>query len=126
MGLGQAKCGPDAGGKLDIATSRAGDSLVVRVNDTRIDASVAIAFKEAVRRAADAAGNPVILDLGRVRFIDSSGLGAVVAVMKLLAPDRKLELAALTPPVDKVFRLTRMDSVFTIHPQPPGDLQATA
>ncbi|PWE31532.1 STAS domain-containing protein [Pararhodobacter marinus] len=111
---------------MDIATSRAGDSLVVRVNDTRIDASVAIAFKEAVRRAADAAGNPVILDLGRVRFIDSSGLGAVVAVMKLLAPDRKLELAALTPPVDKVFRLTRMDSVFTIHPQPPGDLQATA
>lgn len=85
---------------------------------------MAIAFKEAVRRATDLPGNPVILDLGKVSFLDSSGLGAVVAVMKFLAPERRLELAALTPPVAKVFRLTRMDSVFTIHHQPPGDLQA--
>jgi anti-sigma B factor antagonist len=51
-----------------------------------------------------------------VHFLDSSGLGAVVGVMKLLAPERRLELAGLTPTVAKVFRLTRMDSVFTIHP----------
>ena len=35
--------------------------------------------------------------------------------MKLLAPATKLELAGLTPIVAKVFRLTRMDQVFTIH-----------
>ena len=57
-----------------------------------------------------------MLDLSRVGFLDSSGLGAVVAVMKLIGPNRKLELAGLTPNVDKVFRLTRMDSIFTIHP----------
>jgi anti-sigma B factor antagonist len=34
----------------------------------------------------------------------------------MLAPARRLELAGLTPTVEKVFRLTRMDSVFTIHP----------
>jgi anti-sigma B factor antagonist len=34
--------------------------------------------------------------------------------MKLLGHDRKLALAGLTPPVDKVFRLTRMDSVFPL------------
>jgi anti-sigma B factor antagonist len=50
-----------------------------------------------------------------VAFLDSSGLGAVVAVKKLMGPDRRLDLACLTPAVDKVFRLTRMDSVFTIH-----------
>jgi|TARA_B110000908_G_C10198241_1_gene424026 anti-sigma B factor antagonist len=36
--------------------------------------------------------------------------------MKNLAPDRKLILAGLTPTVDKVFRLTRMDSVFGVFP----------
>ena len=34
---------------------------------------------------------------------------------KLLGPDRVLELSGLTPTVEKVFRLTRMDSIFTIH-----------
>ena len=34
--------------------------------------------------------------------------------MKHLAPDRKLILAVLTPAVEKVFQLTRMDSVFSI------------
>jgi anti-sigma B factor antagonist len=58
----------------------------------------------------------VVLDLARVQFLDSSGLGAIVAVKKLLAPERVLELSGLTPTVEKVFRLTRMDSIFTIHP----------
>jgi len=44
-------------------------------------------------------------------------------VMKALAPDRKLELSGLTATVQKVFRLTRMDSVFTIHDQVPDGLR---
>jgi anti-sigma B factor antagonist len=109
---------------VDISTLLTPDGLVVRVDETRIDAAVAIEFKEAVRAAAERPGNPVILDLSRVGFLDSSGLGAVVAVMKLLGPERPLQLAALTPPVAKVFRLTRMDSIFTIHDTAPGALKA--
>jgi anti-sigma B factor antagonist len=68
-------------------------------------------------REATATGHPrVVLDLAQVKFLDSSGLGAIVAVKKLLGPDRVLELSGLTPTVEKVFRLTRMDTIFTIHP----------
>lgn len=109
---------------MDITTRQEGQATVISVGDSRIDAAVAIEFKEAVRQAADGAGSPVILDLSSVGFLDSSGLGAVVTVMKLLAPDRKLELAALTPPVAKVFRLTRMDSIFTIHDHVPRTVRA--
>jgi anti-sigma B factor antagonist len=91
--------------------------LVIRVEDRRIDAAAAIGFKEAMRGATDGGQGPVILDLSQVDFLDSSGLGAVVAVKKLLGPARPLELAGLTPTVAKVFRLTRMDSVFVIHPE---------
>jgi len=88
---------------------------VVTVLAERIDSAAAIRFKDAMR-AATADGPPrVVLDLGQVAFVDSSGLGAIVAVMKFLGPDRRLDLARLTPDVDKVFRLTRMDSVFAIH-----------
>jgi anti-sigma B factor antagonist len=57
----------------------------------------------------------VVLDLGQVTFVDSSGLGAIVAVMKSMGDGRRLDLASLTPDVAKVFRLTRMDTVFLIH-----------
>ncbi len=88
---------------------------VVRVVATRIDAAVAIQFKDRMREAAAALDGRVVLDLQQVDFIDSSGLGAIVAAMKLMPPGRKLELAGLTAAVDKVFRMTRMDTIFAIH-----------
>lgn len=101
------------------AETRAG-VLVVHVGEERIDAAVAIQFKDRMREIAVQPSERVLLDLSEVRFIDSSGLGAIVAVMKALAPARRLELRGLTPTVAKVFRLTRMDSVFTIHPPATG------
>lgn len=109
---------------MQVAAETTRDGLVVRVLSGRIDAAGAIEFKEAVREAAEQPGSPVVLDLSRVTFLDSSGLGAVVAVMKLLGPERPLQLAAVHPNVAKVFRLTRMDSVFTIHPDLPVSMRA--
>ncbi len=88
---------------------------VIRVLDDRIDAAVALEFKESMRQMTKDAPATIILDLGGVNFIDSSGLGAIVATMKHLAPERVLMLAGLTDPVDRVFRLTRMDSVFNLY-----------
>ncbi len=104
---------------MDIVSESVGDALVVRVREERIDAAIAIQFKDRMRELAAGPGGVVILDLGQVNFLDSSGLGAIVSVMKFLAPERQLELAALTPNVGKVFHLTRMDSVFPIHMHAP-------
>ncbi|MEZ5750419.1 MAG: STAS domain-containing protein [Paracoccaceae bacterium] len=109
---------------MQIDATKYEGALILRVDASRIDAAVAIEFKESVRLAAEAPGNPLVLDLSSVTFLDSSGLGAVVAIMKLLAPERRLELAGLTPNVAKVFRLTRMDTMFTIHDAAPGALRA--
>jgi len=92
-----------------------GSALLITVAEPRIDAAVAIQFKDSLREMTDGGPDRVVLDLGQVQFLDSSGLGAVVAAMKLLGPERRLELANLTPTVEKVFHLTRMNSVFTIH-----------
>lgn len=97
--------------------------LVIHALDDRIDAAGAIQFKDRMRELTQTPSERVVLDLSRVAFVDSSGLGAVVAVLKSLAPYRKLELAGLTPTVQKVFRLTRMEQVFTIHDQLPPPLR---
>jgi anti-sigma B factor antagonist len=90
-------------------------ATVIRVNASRIDAPTALQFKEDMRTLTTSGSGRFVLDLAKVDFIDSSGLGAVVASMKQLLPGQTLELAALQPVVEKVFRLTRMDTVFAIH-----------
>lgn len=90
-------------------------ALHVTVAEARIDSAVAIRFKERMRDIAADGPARVVLDLREVAFLDSSGLGALVAVMKLLGPERQLELCGLTPAVAKVLRLTRMDRVFVLH-----------
>ena len=95
---------------------------IVSVQDPRIDAAVAIEFKDAMRVETDSGPDLVILDLSNVEFIDSSGLGAIVAAMKNMGQARKLALAGLTPNVEWVFTLTRMDSVFNVFPTLQGAL----
>jgi len=104
---------------MNLISESGADGLILRVNEDRNDAAVAIHFKDRLRELTAGGEGPVILDLSQVTFVDSSGLGAIVGAMKLLAPARALELAAMTPNVARVFRLTRMDSVFRIHAQAP-------
>lgn len=92
-----------------------GNTILIKVDEPRIDAASAILFKDRVRELSGSTAKRVVLDVTKVEFLDSSGLGAVVAAMKQLGGGRKLELAGLSPTVEKVFRLTRMDKVFTIH-----------
>ena len=100
---------------MQLETELRDETLLITVREDRIDAAVAIQFKDAMQDATNGGPARVVLDLSQVGFLDSSGLGAVVAAMKLLGSDRKLELAGLTHNVEKVFRLTRMNSIFTIH-----------
>jgi len=92
------------------------DLRLITVEEDRIDAASAIKFKDGIRNLTQDAPNRVLLDLAHVGFLDSSGLGAVVACLKALDNGMTLELAALQPPVERVFHLTRMDTVFKIHP----------
>ncbi len=96
-------------------------ALVVRLGEPRLDAAIAIQFKDRMREMLAHPSPRVVLDMAAVGFLDSSGLGALVAVMKGLMPARQLELRGLSANVERVFRLTRMDSVFTISADAPRD-----
>lgn len=104
---------------MELDTHLSDDRLIIRLRESRLDAAVATRFKDSVRRALEAGGKTVLLDLGAVDFLDSSGLGALIAVLKTMPANRQLELVDLQPNVQRVFRLTRMDSVFTIRTAMP-------
>lgn len=92
--------------------------LIVRVEERRLDASKAPAFKDEVNQALGEGVTRLVLDLGQVEFIDSSGLGVVVSVLKRLGPSGNLAIANANSAVRRLFSLTRMDRVFTLYDSP--------
>lgn len=106
---------------MKLTISPDADRQIVTVEEARLDAAIATAFKDRMREILPEAGGKVILDLSQVNFMDSSGLGAVIAVLKAMPDGHELQLAGLTPNVERVFRLTHMNSVFKIIDMPPRD-----
>ncbi len=78
-----------------------------------------------VTRRLIAEGRPdILLDLARVRYIDSSGLGEMVAAQTAARrAGGQVALLALTPNVREVFEMTRLVQVFDIYPDEPAALR---
>jgi anti-sigma B factor antagonist len=58
----------------------------------------------------------LVLDLGRLRFVDSSGLGAILSCLRqLTAKSGDLKLCAMSRQVRALFELVRMHRIFDIY-----------
>jgi anti-sigma B factor antagonist len=101
-----------------------GEYLVVCLRERRLDAVIAAGFREAMLERIELGQHKIVLDLSSVGFLDSSGLGAVVAVLKHLGQRGCLYLCGVTPAVMAVLRLTRMDRVFRTFPTRAAALAA--
>lgn len=92
---------------------------VVTVIDERIDAHNSDEFKQSLLRMIDNGETRVVIQLSHVRFIDSSGLGALLSANKhVLVKSGKLVLVGIQKQVLAMFELTRLNRVFEIY----GDL----
>lgn len=67
----------------------------------------------------------VIIDLSRVRFIDSSGLGAMLSCLRQLSEKSgTLKLCSLSKAVCAAFELVRLHRVLDIYPSRAEAVQA--
>ena len=89
-----------------------GNYTVVTVVDSRIDAEIADDFRAEIAQIAQRGNRRLLLDLSEVAFVDSTGLGAIIASLKQLGPDGDLAICGARDSVTNLFRLTRMDKVF--------------
>ena len=94
--------------------TKAGDILVLTVKAERVTADVAPAFKQGLAEYVAQGNQKIVLDLGQVSFIDSSGLGVLISVLKLIGGSGELVLSNLHHTVAGMFKLTRMNKVFRI------------
>jgi len=93
-----------------------GNALVVKLLDSRFDASTAPIVKERIGLLIRSGHHRIALDISEVEFIDSSGLSAAVWALKRLGADGELVIAGVRGTVMSIFRLTRLDRVFRIFP----------
>ena len=84
----------------------------VRPLERRLDASVTQEFKQYMAGRVQAGHRQIALDLGEVDFIDSSGLGGVISLLKAVGESGNVAIFGARSNVMTLFRLTRMDRIF--------------
>ncbi|KLV08843.1 anti-sigma factor antagonist [Photobacterium aquae] len=89
-----------------------GQCTILQINEERFDAKMAPSFRREVENLVGNIGEHMILDLTHVRFMDSSGLGAIMAVYKILK-GKKISVVNPQRPVQELLKLTRMDKLIT-------------
>lgn len=100
---------------MQLNMTEQGDIVVISVDEERMDAHNSGDLKEQMLQLFDEGKCSLVIDLSAVRFIDSSGLGALVSGFKnASAREGSLKLCCLQPQVRSMFELTRLHRVFEI------------
>jgi anti-sigma B factor antagonist len=96
-----------------VSTEKEGVSIG-EVDSRMLDASTVSAFRDAVKPLLTEKAQ-VVLDLSKVEFIDSSGLGALVACLRQAhAIGGDIKLFGLGKSARALFELVRMHRVFEV------------
>lgn len=91
--------------------------VIIDVKEERLDAHNSGEFKTQMLNFFEEGKSNLIVDMAGVRFVDSSGLGALVSGYKnASARNGNLKLCGLQSQVKSMFELTRLHRVFEIFP----------
>ncbi len=101
--------------ELSLSTRDVADRSVVEVAG-EIDVYTAPQLRERLINLVESGARQVVVDLGRVEFLDSTGLGVLVGALKRLrSAGGELSLVCAQERLLKIFRITGLDRVFTLY-----------
>jgi anti-sigma B factor antagonist len=98
---------------LDVQSRLTDKGVTVLAPSGRLDVAGAPALKDAISEAVKNGQPRLVIDMEGVSFVDSTGLGSVIAALKLVRTSKgDLRLAAPNQQVRVVLELTTLDRVF--------------
>lgn len=101
--------------ELSLATRTVAEHTVLEVGG-EVDVYTAPRLRERLVELIDGGARSVIVDLNRVDFLDSTGLGVLVGALKRLrAVSGSFGLVCDKEPLLKIFRITALDQVFPLY-----------
>jgi anti-sigma B factor antagonist len=99
---------------MEIKSRQEGNVTVLSLHG-RLDLASGSVLKEEIKKLFDQQKNSVHLNLSEVEFINSSGLGALVSVMKEVRLQKgRLTLSNLASYVQEIFDITQLSHIFEI------------
>jgi len=106
-------------------TTRETDGRTVVVVGGEIDVYTAPKLRDKITELVNAGHHSLLVDLEQVEFLDSTGLGVLVGgLKKVRAQDGSMSLICSQDRLLKIFRITGLAKVFTIHDSEADALSA--
>jgi anti-sigma B factor antagonist len=100
---------------MNMSIEQRGAAVLLAVHEERLDAHNSSELKAQMLKLFEEGKNNLVIDLQAVRFVDSSGLGALVSGFKNASSrNGSLKLSGLQLQVKSMFELTRLHRVFEI------------
>jgi len=101
---------------MDIQKRLEGNVAVLSLNG-RLDLTSASSLKEVSKEVLAGDTKNMILNMDKVDFINSSGLGALVSILKEVRNSQgSMRLTNLAPYVKEIFDITQLTNIFEIFP----------
>lgn len=102
---------------LEVQTKQTEAGVTVLMPSGKLDVAGAPALKAAIGDAVKNGPPRLVIDMEGVSFVDSTGLGSVIAALKMARSSKgDLRLAAPNQQVRVVLELTTLDRVFAYYP----------
>jgi anti-sigma B factor antagonist len=103
--------------QFHVELEKHGDVTAVLVLEGEIDIYSAPRFKEVLLDAIDQGMHHIIVDLGKVTFIDSTALGVLVSGAKRVRPSEgTLDIVCADENIVRIFEITGLNRIFGIYP----------
>ena len=100
---------------LSLQSRRVGDIIIVKCSGEIVGTAEAASLQEHVADLLPDDPN-IVLDLGEVGFIDSSGLGFLVRILSRTHAARgDLKLCTVPPRIKEILRITRLKTIFATY-----------
>ena len=101
---------------MEMTREQVNDNIVVISVNGKIDIQTSPQVKTEVLNVAESNVNNIFLDFSNVTFINSSGLGGLINLLKELKK-KGITLSVLTPSsfIVNLFKLTQLDKIFNIY-----------
>jgi anti-sigma B factor antagonist len=109
---------------VEIATEKAEGIIFLTLATDSLDASNTDEFKQTVAGSVEPKAK-IVLDLGQVDFIDSSGCGAILGLLRQLnEAGGELKLCSVTKAVRSLFELIRLHKILDLYDSREAAAQA--
>lgn len=100
---------------MNVKKQKIEDLVLLTIVDKDANLTKSEKFKEIVFKEIESGTRNLIISFEHVEYLDSSFLGALVAILKNLVPkDGRLTLIELNNDIRNLFELTRLDKIFDL------------